>query len=35
MTKWAKLSKQSDYGKRERRFRFGLLPHEIAALNAK
>lgn len=32
---WAKLSKQSDNGQRKPGFRFGLLPHEIAALNVK
>jgi hypothetical protein len=34
-TKWAKLLEQSNHGERKRFFRFGLLPHEIAALNAK
>ncbi len=35
-TRWAKLFEQRDTGKRSfRLFRFGLLPHEIAALNAR
>jgi len=35
-TKWDKLLAQSDAGKGSfRLFRFGLLPHEIAALNAR
>jgi hypothetical protein len=35
-TRWAGLLQQCDTGKRSfRLFRFGLLPHEIAALNAR
>jgi hypothetical protein len=35
-TRWARLLQQRETPKRNfRLFRFGLLPHEIAALNAR
>jgi hypothetical protein len=35
-TRWARLLQQRETRKRNfRLFRFGLLPHEIAALNAR